>query len=408
MKQNRREDYTIESGPMGPIGESEALIIRANRNCGWNRCLFCPAYKGLTFSRRSVNEIKHDIDVVRRIADMLNEASFHLGLSGSMYREVFVNIIRDHPEIYETAFPPTGEAKEALCTLNNVANWMIHGSRRVFLQDANAFQMKSDEMAECIRYLKESLPTVETVSCYARSRTCAKKRSDELTDLKDAGLSWCYVGVESGSDEVLSFVKKGVTGGEHVDGARKVIEAGIGYAAFIMPGLGGADGSEKHMVKTVEVLNHMQPHEIRVRSLAVMEGTPLYKCFRSGEFVPASEDQMIDEIRILLEEINFDTVIETYQMTNVLFNVKGNLGELREELLGTISQYKSLVPRERAERRLKRYLSGGYLDFVKRCGRYDEQLEELIGSALHALRSETDSLESVEEAILAIKSRVIP
>jgi len=76
--------------------------------------------------------------------------------------------------------------------------------------------------------------------------------------------------------------------------------------------------------------------------------------------------------------------------------------------LGTISRNKSLAPRERAEYRLKRYISGGYLDFVKRCGRYDEQLEELIGRASNALRNGTDSLEFVEEVILAIKSKVIP
>jgi radical SAM superfamily enzyme YgiQ (UPF0313 family) len=62
MHPKRPEDYTIEIGPMGPIGEGEALLLRVNRNCPWNQCVFCPAYKGTKFAKRSLEEIKGDID----------------------------------------------------------------------------------------------------------------------------------------------------------------------------------------------------------------------------------------------------------------------------------------------------------------------------------------------------------
>jgi len=35
--------------------------VRVVRNCPWNRCLFCPGYKGQKFSLREVDEIKNDL-----------------------------------------------------------------------------------------------------------------------------------------------------------------------------------------------------------------------------------------------------------------------------------------------------------------------------------------------------------
>lgn len=71
MISRKPEDYTIELGPMGPIGEGQALLLTVNKNCPWNQCLFCLVYKGKRFSVREVDEVKRDIDVVRRVYDLL-------------------------------------------------------------------------------------------------------------------------------------------------------------------------------------------------------------------------------------------------------------------------------------------------------------------------------------------------
>ena len=94
------DDFIIESGPMGPIGEAGSLILRVNRNCPWNRCLFCTAYKDRTFSRRSAQEIKGDIDRIVRIAALIEEGSFELGYSGNVSREVLLHVIRNNPSIF--------------------------------------------------------------------------------------------------------------------------------------------------------------------------------------------------------------------------------------------------------------------------------------------------------------------
>ncbi|MCP4755035.1 MAG: radical SAM protein [Proteobacteria bacterium] len=412
MRISEPEGYIIESGPMGPIGEGEALILRVNRNCPWNRCLFCPAYKDRKFGKRSVDEVKKDIRTVGRIADLLEETSEKLGLSGKITHQVLYQIRADNPHVYgQDSAGTRGEAGNAVSSLNNVANWLFHGGRRVFLQDADAMATKPSELAQMLRYLKERFETVETVTCYARSKSCSRRSAEEFEDLKAAGLSCCFVGIESGCDRTLEFMKKGVTRADHLDSGLKLKESGIHCAAFVMPGLAGGDKnrSETHLEETLSLLNRIQPREIRIRSLAVLEDSLLYRRYLSGDFEPARENRMIQEIRSLLEGLEFDCIFETYQMTNVLFNVREKLRDVRDDLRTKIERYQSLNALEQARLRLNKFLHGGYVGFVKRIGKYDASLEKRIDEALDSLERESaDAVAKTETAIFAIKAKAVP
>ena len=405
-------DVTIEAGPMGPIGEQKALILRVNRNCPWNRCLFCPVYKGKRFSLRSVDEIKKDIDAIGRVRDCLEEISWEMGLNGRIKGETIRKILKHYPDIYGNyPFEMTGEQARAVESLGTIANWILHGAGRVFLQDADALITRTADLAEVIRYLKAMFPTVDTVTCYARSKTCRHKAAEELMELREAGLTWCFVGIESGNDDVLSYMKKGVTQREHIVGGRKMLESGISVAAFVMPGLGGNDGdrSRRHVRDTVSVLNEIAPTEVRVRSLAVNERSLLYRRWLSDEFSLPTDDRMIDELRCLIEGITFDCTFETLQMTNALFTLRGPFSRQKEAMLAAIDAYQHLSPLEKARCILDRYVSGGYLDCVRSWGRCDDQLEQLIEAAQTDIVAEAPgSIEAVNRAVFAIKSKGVP
>jgi hypothetical protein len=404
-------DYAMEMGPMGPIGEGESLILRVNRNCPWNRCFFCPVYKGRTFSARSVADIKADIEAVRRACESLERNSFAMDLSGRVSREVVQRAIRSNPSVYGTYPAGVTESQwKAIRTLSNVANWMIHGSRRVFLQDADAVLMKTPDLLDVLRYLRESFPSVRMVSSYARSLTCHRRTPGELRELHDAGLSWCYVGIESGCDDVLSFMKKGVSKKQHISGGRKLMDAGILMAAFVMPGLAGAgrERAEKHIRETVEVLNEIRPTEVRVRSLAVQEDSPLYGKWKEGEFRPLSDAQMAGELRRLIEGLSFDCSFETLQMTN-MFTMRGRLPLNREVYLEEIGRFEALSPPEKARFILSRYEHEGYMECVESWGLYDRVLDNLVREAESGIRDGAeDSLERVDRAVFALKSKGIP
>lgn len=70
---------TFEQGPIRPPSEANSLLLRLTRNCPWNRCDFCVTYRGEAFSRRSVEEIKKDIDTVATLGEQVREFSRKTG-----------------------------------------------------------------------------------------------------------------------------------------------------------------------------------------------------------------------------------------------------------------------------------------------------------------------------------------
>ena len=411
MPEKNTEDYIMELGPMGPIGEGAALMLRVNRNCPWNRCLFCPVYKENRFSARPVGEVKRDIDAARRIGDLLEGTSWEMGLNGWIHHEVIQGVIRKYSPIYgEVSSRGKKDQWEALRCLGNLANWYMHGMRRVFLQDADALFLKAGNLIEVLEYLKEVFPTVDTVTCYARSHTCARRSAEDWKKLHEAGLSWCFVGIESGCDEVLDSMKKGASRKGHIEGGRKLMDSGVRMAAFVMPGLAGRDPerSRRHIADTIAVLNEIRPTEVRVRSLAVLESAPLYGKWTAGEFLPPGEDQMVEELKELIAGLTFDCTFETLQMTNA-FTFRGRLPAQKNAFLDALDDYQSLPPLERARYLLKRCLQGGYLDFVRNRERMDPVLTKKIEEAEKSLEEEgPDALEKVGAVLFALKSKGIP
>jgi hypothetical protein len=164
----------------------------------------------------------------------------------------------------------------------------------------------------------------------------------------------------------------------------------------------------RHVADTLDVLNEVRPTEIRVRSLAVLESAPLQGKWENGEFIPPSEDQMVDELQDLIEGLSFDCTFETLQMTN-LFTFKGQLPARRQAFLDTLEDYRNLPPLERARYLLNRYVRGGYLDFVLSWDCLDSGLQKKIEEAERSLEEKSPwALEKVEKAIWGIKSKGIP
>ena len=186
--------------------------------------------------------------------------------------------------------------------------------------------------------------------------------------------------------------------------------AGIQMAAFVMPGLAGSDRerSAKHLRDTLSVLNGIKPTEVRVRSLAVLEKAPLYARWQSGEFQAPTDDQMVEELKALVEGISFDCSFESLQMTNVL-TLRGRLPERKESFLRSIGQYQALDPLERAQFLFNRYCYGGYLDCVESWGKWDSTLQSRVEDCVKSLKDKApDAMDKVEKAIFAIRSKGIP
>ncbi len=322
-------DY-FELGTIRPPSEAHSLLIRATVNCPWNKCKFCHIYKGQKFGYRSVADIKQDITAAKAIRDQIAEISWKSGNGG--------NLRQAAAGVYSTA------PNEAY---RNVALWLYAGGENCFLQDSNTLIMRTNEQVEVIRYLKHNFPGISRVTSYGRSNTAAKKTPEELRELHDAGLSRLHIGLETGYDPLLEYMDKGVTAGVHIAGGRKVVESGISLSEYVILGLGGKEKWRKNAIETARVLNEIDPHFIRVRTLAINSQMPLSEMIEDGEFVRATDEQIVEEERLLLEHLECHSNFVSDHITNLLQEIEGKLPEDKGRMLAAIDRFRSLSAEER-------------------------------------------------------------
>lgn len=399
---------------MGPPSEHGSLLLRAARNCPWNRCLFCTSYKGNRAEFRDAEEIKRDIDTVKMLREEIEMACLELGYEGETSRglgvgEAVEGIIRGNPEIYVGGSTEQETVDSRLRCLLDVAVWVANGCRTAFFQDADPLAMEQSKLVEVLRYFRRTFPSTDRITAYARSTTCGCKSLEELQELHEVGLSRLHVGLESGCDEVLDFVKKGVTADGHVWAGKKVVESGISLCTYVMPGLGGKKWSQSHALETARVVSEIDPDFVRIRSLAVVAGSGLYKKWKAGEFEPLTEDEMVDELGMLIENLHCNSRVVSDQLTNILPEVEGKLPEAKEKMLGVIDSYRRMSTMERLRFRLSRYMNEGYYDCVKSWGKLDLQLSRLIQDAKDSVEKESpDAQAKVDQAISCLREKGIP
>ncbi|MCX7966044.1 MAG: radical SAM protein [Syntrophorhabdaceae bacterium] len=323
-----------EIGPIRPPNEAYSLLVRFTRNCPWNKCAFCHTYKGKRFEKRSLDEIKRDIDIIKSIYDDILETSWKLGLAGKI-TEDFADAILSSSS-YNDCY-------------KSVLIWAYFGGKNVFIQDANSPAMDPDTMAEAIKYLKERLPSVERITSYARSRTIAKRlKVEDLIKLKEAGLTRLHIGLESGSNFLLKYMNKGVTKEEHIEAGKKVKASGIELSEYVVLGLGGKKWWIEHAKETADALNKIDPDFIRFRTLKVLKDMPLYEKVERGDFILSHEEEILIEEKMLIENLSgITSYIKSDHILNLLEEVDGKLPEDKERLIGVIDRYFSLDEEKR-------------------------------------------------------------
>ena len=366
---------SFELGPFRPPSEAFSLLVRATRNCPWNRCRFCGMYKGNKFELRPVAEIKQDIQAMKSVRDRITELAWRSGYGGRT-REAAAMVLNKPPN---QAF-------------YSIALWMYGGGEHAFLQDANSLIMRTGDLVEVIRFLKETFPSINRVTSYGRSKTAAKKSLQELVEIHEAGLTRLHIGLESGSDRVLQYMDKGVTAREHIIGGRKVVESGISLSEYVLLGLGGKEMWREHAIETARVLNEISPDFIRIRTLSVSPGLPMYADVESGRFVRTTDEEMIEEERLLIEHLECESNLVSDHIGNLLQEIEGKLPEDKDKMLAVIDRFQALPPEERTNFRIgRRARIYTYLDELNDPGKHRlvEQIIERLSGDGHGIDEET-------------------
>ena len=322
----------FEQGPIRPPSEAYSLLIRVTRNCPWNRCTFCPVYKGLRFSIRKVEHVKKDIDLVHRYVEILQQMG---GESGRISRIDANKLSENIKQVDLQAF-------------SAALNWFNSGMSSIFIQDANSLFIKPSDMAEILLHLKKRFPGVERITSYARSHTVARIKEADLNAIRDAGLNRIHIGLESGSDVVLKKVRKGATKETHIKAGIKVKNAGIELSEYIMPGLGGRGYSDIHALETADALNRINPDFIRIRTLAIPGNIPLFEDYKAGRFKKCSDLMTANEILMFIENLGgITSIIKSDHILNLFEEVEGAMPEDKEHMLSIIRSFLSMNPERR-------------------------------------------------------------
>jgi hypothetical protein len=322
----------FELGPIRPPSEASSLLVRVTRNCPWNRCAFCPVYKGAPFSIREAKDVLQDIESMASIAASLRELSKQLGQGGEITRAV-------REAATAQMRPATGIAQ--------IAAFLAAGGRSVFLQDANSIVMPTDQLVEILAGLRESFPTIERVTTYARAHTLLRKKTVELERLFAAGLNRVHVGLESGSDKVLSLIEKGVNATMHIDAGKRAKAVGMELSEYVMPGLGGQALWREHAIETARVLNAIDPAFIRLRTTAIAPDTGLERLATQGDWLPMDDEQVITELRLFLEHLDVTSTLCSDHILNLLAEIDGQLPDDKPRLMAILDRFLALDPRMR-------------------------------------------------------------
>ena len=329
MTEEKQTTYRI--GPIRPPSEANSLLLQITEGCTWNRCKFCGLYKHEGFKAFTVDSIKKDIDVMAEYAEIAKDYQREDGSwNKKAALEKLNQMTREEQNCYYLVY-----------------RWLAHGGENVFLQDGNSLAVKTERILEVLRYLREKLPSIKRVTTYGRAETLSKISVEQYKALKAAGLDRIHSGFESGSDRVLELINKGVTSEQEITAGKHIKEAGIELSVYFMPGIGGKALSPENASETARVASEIDPDFIRIRTAVIKEGSELWQDYLDGKFQLCSENEKLEEIRLLIERTeNCTGILASDHIINLLQEVQGRLDKDRQKMLAIIDRYFSLTESE--------------------------------------------------------------
>lgn len=265
-----------------PPSEADSLIFQVTLGCSFNKCSFCNMYRSKKYVERPWDQIKAEIDLASK--SYLN-------------------------------------------------------TRRIFLADGDALNLRTTLLIQILTYLNEKFPKLERISCYAMPKNLLQKNQDELKKLNRSGLTMLYVGIETGNDLILKKITKGATSAGIIKACLKAQECGITLSCMIILGLGGKKYSQQHITDTAQVVSEISPKFLGALSLILEERVHEEFMNKFGEkFEHLNDLELLEELHQLVMGINpKSNIIFRANHASNIYSVGGTLPGERNELLSLIT-----------------------------------------------------------------------
>ena len=208
---------------------------------------------------------------------------------------------------------------------------------RLFLVGANPFVLSTEKLRNIAYLAKQYLNRLRTIGCFARITDITPKSIQELKQLRSCGYNGITIGVETGDDEALTFMRKGYTSADILEQCSKLDEAGIEYNFFYLTGICGKDKSKQGVENTIKIFNQLNPKIIGASMLTIYPTSELYSEIQNGNWVEESETEKYNEMKMLINGLSIKTHFAALGASNAV-QLHGNLPSDREELLSVIDE----------------------------------------------------------------------
>lgn len=273
-----------------PPSEAGSLILQITVGCRHNACTFCTMFKDKRFRIKTYEEIEQIIAEAR-------------------------------------AYYPQAQ--------------------RIFLADGDALTVDTAVLVKVLDKLYQNFPRLKKVGIYGGPKDILRKSVEELKELKEHGLNIVYLGVESGSAEILKAVHKGVTPEEMIAAGQKVMASGLLLSCTVIIGLGGKAHSREHAIETAKVASAINPHYLAGLTLLIDQDAPIMRSIQRGELEILSPLECLREIRTLVEHLEVtDCIFRCNHASNYL-PLKATLPKETNKLL---CQIDDVLERNQTER----------------------------------------------------------
>ena len=266
-----------------PPSEADSLILQVTIGCSYNDCAFCGMYREKKFRVRRIDEIRAEIEQVRAAV---------------------------------------GRRTDAV--------------RKVFLADGDALVAPPKLLHEVLDALRAAFPSLRRVSCYASPQALHVRTVEQMAALREAGLGQYYLGVESGHDEVLRRMTKGVDAAEMVRVAAKAGEAGVKLSTMVLLGAGGAALSLEHARASAAVINAIQPRFVSTLVVTPVEGTPLFDEAMRGTFEDMDPAAITRELREFVAGLELRSSVFRANHASNWLPIGGTLPKDKAAILATL------------------------------------------------------------------------
>ena len=258
-----------------PPSEAYSLIVQVTVGCSHNKCTFCDMYKEKRFHLRKLEDVLEDFNIARR-----------------QYRHI----------------------------------------ERVFLADGDALIRKTEDLAVILKHIRKIIPECRRVTSYGSPKSILTKSPEDLALLHSLGLEMIYRGLESGNEQVLKHINKGVTVEDIVRAGQMVKDAGMKLSVTAISGLGGTEMWKEHAIDTAKAFSRMKPDYIGLLTLMFEGDVPLRRECEEGKFHLLTAPQVAKETLLMLEHIDSEgSVFRSNHASNYL-TLKGTLNRDREAM----------------------------------------------------------------------------